>query len=130
MIDRQFLRNLRPEIESALKEIGERHNISLALGNASFTSNNATFKLEIATVGDNGEVNSKEVNHFKSFAASYGLSPDDLGKEISMGGKRFIITGLNTNAPKNPIKMEEVGTGRKYKSPIGPVKAALAIATL
>ena len=80
MIDRQFLRTAREEIQNILKDYADKHNLQISLGSASFTSENATFKLELATKTTDGSVNTKKAADFKLYASMYGLSPDDLDR--------------------------------------------------
>jgi hypothetical protein len=67
-----------------------------------------------------------EENDWKRFAPLFNLPEDAIGKEISLGGRQFTITGLNTRAPKNPVMLAEVGSQRKFKAPAASVSMALS----
>lgn len=112
--DKATAKELAKEIEATLLGIADRYGIQIKAGGGSFTNSSLTFKLECAVIGDNGEVQSREVEDFKRFANVYGLAADDLGKEFASNGKRFKITGLRTKARTKPILATNVQDGKLY----------------
>lgn len=118
MIDRQFLRTAREEIQNILKDYADKHNLQISLGSASFTSENATFKLELATKAKDGSVNTKKAEDFKLYASMYGLSPDDLDREFNWGGNVYRLIGLSPRANKFPLIVERISNGKSYKMPL------------
>jgi hypothetical protein len=119
-----LLKQLRPEIEAALADLGEKYGIGFEVGSGSYNGSHATLKLEIGVLGDDGKVVSKEAENFKFLAPMYGLSESDLGRQFLLGGKRHTIVGINPNATRFPI-LTECG-GKKYKVPVESVKRALS----
>jgi hypothetical protein len=122
--DRKTLHLIRPEIEKALSELGAKYGIKLALGRCRFESKNATFNLDLSTLSESGEAETKEANAFKRYAQFCGLDASDLGKEFYCNGSIYKITGYNVNAKKMPI----LGTrsdGKRFKFPVHTVKAGL-----
>ena len=117
-MDRTKVRYLREVLKQALEEFGEKENLVVDLGSATFGNSNVTFKLNLNEVSGDGSVLTREAVAFQRAARLYGLQPEDLGRVFrSPSGKRFKITGLNTRAHKYPIQAEEVGTGKRFKFP-------------
>lgn len=120
-ITKPFLRDAREEMTAALREFGERHGIKVTVGNASFTpgaGGNATFKVELATRTPEGEVNTKEMTAFRQHATMFGLKPEQLGIEFTLGGSRYKLVGLNPRARSMPLLGENKANGKVYKLPL------------
>jgi hypothetical protein len=120
----ELLRQLGPEIQMALVDVGRRLGVGFTVGRASCTGLNATFKLEVGVVGDDGQVATRESESFKSLAPMYGLNDSDLGREFVWRGKLHKIVGLNPKATRFPVLTESCG--RKYKASVVAVKSALS----
>lgn len=107
-IDKTGIRLLRGQIETALAELGAKHNLAISVGSASYLpGKNVTFKLECAAIDTNGEVATTEAEAFKSYAAIFGLKPDDLGKSFVSAGKKLKIIGCAPRSRKFPILCED-----------------------
>jgi len=119
-IDRELVKNLRGHIQEALNmwlnQGGENlfPNLKIQVGNASYTESNIIYKVEVALVGKNGEVKSKEAESFKLFATAYGLKAEDFGKSFKSNGHTYKICGLKTKSGKYPV-LAEREDGRKFK---------------
>ena len=94
VIDRELLRDLRDDLNEAIKAVGAKHGVVLTMGNASFAGNNATMKMDIAGIVG-GEVITKQVRDFQSYERIHGLSKDDLGRTFMYGGTSYKVTGFN-----------------------------------
>lgn len=111
-ITRDLLKSLRPEIQAALTQIGKAHGLTIELGNATFNPTSATFKLlmvaptDSTAPGDSAQVQ-KAAADFKTYAATYGLKADDLGRSFTHGGSSFVIKGLMPRRAKFPILCEK-----------------------
>lgn len=124
-IDRPLLRALNADMEEALKAVAEKHGVSIDVGNASFTSQNATFKVQVAVIGKGGVADTREAQDFRIFASSYGLSADDLGQTFPYGGKEYTIVGLSRKSSKYPIVCKR--DNREARLPVESVIGGLAI---
>jgi len=124
-IDRSFLRTVRPRVDQALEALGKELGVEFNLGNASFDDKTATFKLNIAVIGEDGEVVDVEAETFKQRATLYGLSPDDLGKTFNTNNGTFKITGLKPSRRKYPISADRVDDGKGFKFTAENVKRCL-----
>ncbi len=127
--DKTNLRLLRTPIETALKAIETEFGISVKLGNARFTPDNVTFKLELATVGANGTAASKEANSLKFYGELYGLPKNSLGRIFTEDNKQFEITGLRTKARRFPVLVKR-SDGKEFCYPINRVAEALKLQDL
>ena len=128
VIDRNSLKNMRPLIDAALAELGQELGVKFEIGNARFsrTGDNATFKLEVATIGDDGEVKSKDVENFKKNCYKWGMKPTDLGETfLTYDRKEYKIIGANPRRWKNPILCESLKNGKTFIFPGDAVKAHL-----
>jgi hypothetical protein len=123
--DRTNLSLLRASMTAALASVEAQYGIKIVVGNARFLPDNATFKIELATVGTAGVANTRERDTFKRDAFLYGLKPEDLDKEIEYAGQRYIIKGLNTRRSKYPIVATRVRDGRTILLTVTGVKSAL-----
>lgn len=126
MIDRPLLRNLRTDVEAALIAVGKRHGVLLTLGNASFTSDAATFKLAVAPATKEAAAavasgaSPKDVQaaaDYKELAQAYGLHVDWLNRTFQHGGSTLRVVGLLPNKRKNCVLVEGTGGGRYIMPP-------------
>lgn len=124
MITRSLLRTIRTDAEAALLDVAAKHGVQLTVGSGSFArdGSNASLKLEIAGIADDGQVMTKEATDFKRLASSFGLTPEDLGMTFTFNGKEFRLLGCNPRNYKNPIIAENVKNGKTYKMPKDAVK--------
>ncbi len=98
-----------------LEVVADTHGIVLKLGSGTFTPGHATFKLEISTVGESGEVNTKEADDFKRCAHLYGLKPEHLGQTFFQGGREFVVVGCKPRSSSYPILAKNAINGKTYK---------------
>lgn len=118
------LPQLRAEINSALEALGEKYDVDIKAGNASYSTEVATFKLSITTKGVAGEVETKEAKDFKLGASLYGMKKEDMGREVTVFGRKFVITGAKWRSG-NPIIGLDKAKGKSFKLPLGEVKKSL-----
>ena len=108
---------IRVAINTALREVEEAYGIKLELGNRiSFDDTTFRTKLEASLVNEKGIVEDRERTDFTKYATMYDLNPEWLDKEIVLGDDTFTVTGLNTKASKNVVRIEK-GDGRIYHCP-------------
>jgi len=117
---------LRSEINQALEGVGKKYGVNFQARNASYLDQVATFKLELTTLGEGGTVETKEAKEFKSMATLYGMKPEDLGKTVTIQGRKFEITGMKPKS-RNCITGKD-SSGRGYKLPLAGVKRSLGYA--
>ena len=126
--DRINLRLISADLEAAFAPVAAKYGITFSYKGARFLADNATFKIEAATIGASGVANTRERDNFKLYASMYGLKDTDLDKEITYNGKRFVIKGLNTRRQRYPIVATRVADGKTLLLTVEGVKVALIVA--
>jgi hypothetical protein len=123
--DKQSVLNFRSALQADLNEIAKKHGVKLSLGNATFTSTNITFKLEAATLNENGEANSKTVTDWNLCAPFYGFKPEHLNSTFRSNGKTVKIVGWDRKSHKYPVLGEVMGKTYKFQKEV--VQRALGL---
>lgn len=124
-IDRAALRILSAEINAALAPLAQRHGITLRIGNGTFGGAYATLRLDVATIGEQGQANTREASALDSLGALYGLPGVKVGTVLVLQGDRFTVIGLNAKARKAPVCLRRERDGKEYKATVEMVKRAL-----
>ena len=123
--DRAAVRAIRDRLQQALQPLGKELGMVIDVAGGSFTEANIVFKVEVATVGENGQVHNREAEDFKRMASLIGMKPEDLGREVAIIGRRYKIKGWLTKSKRYPILAESIPGGRDFKLPLHEVKLAL-----
>jgi hypothetical protein len=125
-LDRRALQILREDLQAALKVVSDKHGIQIEVGRATFTPKNATFKVEIATVSEDGTANTQEATNFIQFCSLYDLKPEHLGAEFTFRGDRYKVAGLASGrSHKFPILADRIPDGKTFKFPAESVVRGL-----
>ena len=105
--DRANLKKLRSDIEVAIAAVGAAHGISLTLGNARFSANNVTLKLE-GSIISNGTVKTKGAGALERFYPEY------VGRVVKMkGGLNGKVIEYHSRKFKFPFIVE--AGNKRYK---------------
>lgn len=109
-IDRDVCKDIRSELDSELASIGERLGLSLRMGGGSFSSDSATFKLEVELLSETGRPISKEETYLNQNHEFLGIPKDWLGAKLKdpRTGKLYYLRGYKSRAPKRPFIIETV----------------------
>lgn len=109
-IDRNVCKDIRSELDSELASIGERLGLSLRMGGGSFSSDSATFKLEVELLSETGRPISKEETYLNQNHEFLGIPKDWLGAKLKdpRTGKLYYLRGYKSRAPKRPFIIETV----------------------
>ncbi len=118
------IRNLRSQLQPILTKMEKSVGFKLRLGNATFSDDNVTFKLECDRIGKNGQAETKEAAAFRHLAKEYGLSPADLGRKLRSNGSTYIVVGLLPKSYKFPILVRRTD-GKMFKFPAERVANSL-----
>ena len=119
--DRQSLRALRVDLDSAMASIASKYGIELSAGNISFTSETATIKVDAGIIGSNGRAATPEAKAFDQYKGLVGLSSFNVGDSVNIQGKQYTITGYKPRSKKSPVCIENV-KGQGYKVSVAMVK--------
>jgi hypothetical protein len=126
-ITKPFLRDLRIDIDNALAAVATKHGISLTAGNATFTENTATIKLNAALLVG-GRVATKEQENLKLYQGLLKISDEQMTQEFTLGSKRFVLDGYkNSGRTTKPFVIREVGSDRLYVASEDQINRALGI---
>jgi len=110
--DRQSLRALRVDLDSAMAAIATKYGIQLNAGNISFTSDTATIKVAAGII-KNGTVMTAEAKSFDQYKRLVGLGAFSVGDSITLQGKQYTITGYKPRSSKAPVCVSRDGRGFK-----------------
>jgi len=120
MIDAKLIRMLRESIADAIADIGKEHGVILETGNASFSDNNFTLKIEGSQmVGDNVMTKEAVAYRMNRMHEQTGL---ELFERFTYNRMWFKVTGYRTRATKRPILCHNQTTGKDHVFPISMVK--------
>ncbi len=110
---------IRPRLDAALAALGRELGLQIKARNASYNSShtNCTFKLELATIGESGEVETKEAAAYRELHQLYGLPADGLGRMVPFNGEHFTIMGLLPKSDKYPLLARRATDGKQFKLP-------------
>ncbi len=117
--DRQSLRALRVDLDSAMAAIASKYGIQLTAGNISFTSETATIKVAAGII-KNGTVVTPEAKAFDQYKRLVGLGSLNVGDSITIQGKEYTISGYKPRS-KNAVVVAR--GGRSYKVTVDMVKS-------
>ena len=137
---------LRTELEEAIQKVADKHNLIIGLGNASFSTTEATFnKLKLVpkvpTVVSTASINRPSIGSVQNGTDPYntlesreylnlgylrGLPKEWLGKQFRAANGVYTLVGLNGSRPKFPL----IGTssrGTRYKFTVDAVKRGIIL---
>jgi len=124
-IDKQFLKLMRPDIDAALKAVAEKYGVQIATGNASFSANEATYKLKVNVIGEGGKVLTQEVERLAQYGEMIGLPGVKHGDKFTHKGSGYTIYGLKADiSGKHPVIVDGAA-GRRYAFPVSIIQTAL-----
>ena len=115
---------LNAALADALAEVGSKHSVKIALGNATFTpgeDGDIQFKLEVRPVDETGKVGpdrkeKAQILALQSYGEMDGVHPELLaGKSFKApSGKVFKLYAYRTGRTDKPYIVEEVSTGGRF----------------
>ena len=126
-IDSPALTMIREALEPVLQGIGKQYGITLTVGRGAYGGETGTLKIELATLGENGEAESPAAKEFKQYADLFGLKATDLGRRFVSKGNEFEISGLKPRNRKYPIIGTKLSDGRSFKFSEDGMSARLAL---
>ncbi len=119
-ITRELCRRLRDDIDAVLKPLGAQLGVKFHAGNASYTDNTVTFKLEAMIEGFD-----KVKAEYEQACIAFRLRKDQYGTPFKWGGNNYTLAGLSMRSSKYPI-IAERDNGKRYKL---PERAIMALQT-
>jgi len=117
---------LRERLNETVNEFAKEFGLAgRVVGTHRYSLANATFKIELATVDEEGNPKTKEITEWAIFALANSLPEDGVGKTFISGGKQYRITGCVRRRYRYPISVVRLPDGKKYKMPVDTVKRGL-----
>lgn len=114
-IDKTLLQNLRPEIDRALADLAKKYGIQIRTGSATFTADNATFKLEVNRLAEDSEVVTKELSDLKLYLKILGLTEQHLTQVFKLpSGRQVTLAGYRRKARTQPFLIKDIADGKIY----------------
>jgi len=110
-LDKQTLRIVREKMNEALATL-EEIGIHAKVGSISYEDQRASVKVEIAVMGENGEIVSKEASDYERYREMYELP--ELGTTFVNRGTVYTITGLKPRSTKYPV-LAKRADGKSFK---------------
>jgi hypothetical protein len=101
-MDATVVQQLFARLRPLLDRVGEETGLAIAIGKATYTTNNAVFTVEAAVRGSGGVVMNRQAEAFRDNAVQVGLHPDDLGRDFEHDGIWFRVVGMKPRS-KYPI---------------------------
>ena len=109
------LKEMRGEINAALKGVEEKYGVNFSLGSISFTANDFRVKLTCTENTESGESVTPEALAFQRSAKSFGITKQ-LGDAFVSRGETYTIVGLLPRSKKYPL-LGKNANGVTYKFP-------------
>jgi len=123
-ITAQSAKEIRDDVLSALNDVATKHGVQFTYKGGNFTSTSFLFKIEAATIEDNGTVVNRERENYGLYCHRYGLKPEWLDRTfISFGSSdMFTIIGINPRKHVNPVICRNERTKKNYVFPATAIK--------
>ncbi|WP_166256336.1 hypothetical protein [Marinobacter salicampi] len=125
IINRSTLtKTIRPALDAKLAELSEELGIQITSGRGTYGDTTGSFKVELATITEDGQVMTPEREAFLRFHELYDLPKEALDAVVEIGGHKVKIAGIKTKAHKNNVVLDSTdGSDRQMVAPASTVKA-------
>ena len=118
-ITRKRITELRAQIQTALDALG-LEDVKMTVGNGTY-GETGSFKLEIASIGADGNAITKEASDWPWYAPMHECKAEWLNESFTSDrGDTHRIIGWASRAKKNPVRTEFAG--KTYSWPIAAIK--------
>ena len=107
--NREEVKAIRDELQKLVDEFCESKDITVTVGNATYSDTEINFKVNVIRSGEDS-ARDRWVENCKYL----GLSADDFGKRIVLNGEWFTAIGLKPKARKNCIIVRRDIGGKEY----------------
>lgn len=105
--DKSNIRALRIELNAAMQSVSDKYGVKIHAGNASFSSNEVTFKVKLNILNENGLALTQNAENFELVKDANGLSHLSIGDSVTLSGASYILSGFNNRASKNQIEVSK-----------------------
>jgi|6_EtaG_2_1085325.scaffolds.fasta_scaffold35286_3 hypothetical protein len=120
-LTRKNLKTLRMEIDAALNEVATRNGLEIKLGNGRFSPMNASFKVDVSVVSEEGTVKTKGRMDLEVFY------PELVDKNVMLSGRKTgKVVEYHSRKSKFPF-IVACENGKRYKLAEFAVRNGLSI---
>jgi len=102
-LDRLTMQYIRQRLHATLNQLAGEMNIMIELGACSFRTHNCRLQLNLAVLDSKGKPIQEEVEAFRHNAVLFGFEDTDLGKEFTLNGKVYTVSGFSPKSQKTPV---------------------------
>lgn len=113
MFTKTLLKEIRKDVDEALKTVGDKYGIDLSLGNISYTKDSFTGKLLAEKRLSSDEVEDKKRKEWNNNCSIYGFTKEDYQKTFEHKGKIYALIGFATSRPKFCVIAKDIKTGKE-----------------
>ena len=103
MFNSSTLNDLRNDLDKVLSTYGINNGMNFQIGRISYTDEYANISMKVYLSGNNVDGAESE---FNDIASRIGIPKEWYKKRVSIKGKMYTITGLNSRARKFPVILE------------------------
>ena len=101
--DKVIAKKLRDEIDTALKSLGEKYDITIRAGSCSFSETEMKYRLEVKT-NDKEAIQAKKQKAWDTYHKLLGFEKGDLGKTFVSSGETWTIIGIDLGRSKYDLE--------------------------
>ena len=144
---RHAIQSLRTDLEAAIKQVADKHNLIIGLGNARFSAAEVTFtkltavpkiptqvtqnSITSSVAGNSIQqgmdpYNTLESREYLNLGYTYGLPKNWLGKTFRTTQGTYTLIGLKSSYKKYPV-IGVSARGTRYKFAASSVKAGIIL---
>lgn len=123
--DRQNLSAIRKDLEEILGQFAKQHGLSVSVGNIRFSPTEFGTRLQVR-VNNGGGL--EEVSRYAPISSlGLGFKDEDMGKVVTIRGKKYEVVGCKPRAWKMPMIVKDVRSGKLFKMQASDVAKALGM---
>lgn len=108
------------EMQAAAAAIAKKYGVEIKTAGGKFTATDADLKFKVVVKSEKAAElkDEKARKEFAMFAPWSGISADAFGKTLVVQGHKVTVTGWRSRAPKRPVVLTEIGTGKVFHAPV------------
>lgn len=121
-MDRDTVRRLRTEFQTALDAVAARNGLKAEMGTIRFDSGGFRCRLDVGVIGDGAVPKADALARVAT--AVLGMPPDVVGRRFRAGGTVYTVTDIKPSRPTYPVSATGPKGGR-YKFTVEQVLSGL-----
>lgn len=117
-LNRKNIQSIHDDIREELASLGEKLGVSIVTKGCRYSSKNASVKVEIQLLSEEGRPISKEENFLNNHHEALDVPKEWLGAMLKCpSGKFYYLRGYKQRSYKRPFLIEDAVTGKEYTAP-------------